>query len=386
MAGVPVQQFAYKTGHSAVNAVDLLGAEIDEGRRKRMTTVVIALDITKAFDSVWTKGLVYKIYYLPIESEIKAIIANFMNERVARVQVGKEHSSFFRIERGVPQGSKLGPVLYSIYTGDFKVQITERQGLINFADDSLLWTCEKNVKRAVKIVEKNFEELASQMEEWGIEVNRRKTKCLIVTGGRKKRKFEKRKIKLAMNGEILEIENDTNIKYLGQIINEQANCKDTVENGIRKGRAAFGMLRWLLKDKNMDMKVKKLMYTQLIRPTMEYGQEAWRGRKESKAKLEEMEGLERKILRSMTGLYRRDSGKWYSNKELYKAAQIEENITEHMEKNAGKYEERKDCHRNEWFRKMMEDLFQRKVRMRMRNEEYNKTTAEWKMKWKETGM
>lgn len=73
------------------------------------------------FDSVWTKGLVYKIYYLPIESEIKAIIANFMNERVARVQVGKEHSSFFRIERGVPQGSKLGPVLYSIYTGDFKV-------------------------------------------------------------------------------------------------------------------------------------------------------------------------------------------------------------------------------------------------------------------------
>lgn len=134
------------------------------------------------------------------------------------------------------------------------------------------------------------------------------------------------------------------------------------------------------------MKVKKLMYTQLIRPTMEYGQEAWRGRKESKAKLEEMEGLERKILRSMTGLYRRDSGKWYSNKELFKAAQIEENITEHMEKNAGKYEERKDCHRNEWFRKRMEDLFQRKVRMRIRNEEYNKTTAEWKMKWKETGM
>lgn len=90
---------------------------------------------------------------------------------------------------------------------------------------------------------------------------------------------------MAMNGEVIEIENEMNIKYLGQTINEQANCMDTVENGIRKVQAALGMLRWLLKDKKMDMKVKKLMYTQLIRPAMEYGQEAWRGRGETKKKV-----------------------------------------------------------------------------------------------------
>lgn len=273
VVGVPGQQFAYKKGHSAVNAVDLLGAEIEEGKRKRMTTVVIALDITKAFDSVWKKGLVYKIYYLPIEAEIKSIIADFMNERTARVQVGKEVSTEFKIERGVPQGSKLGPILYNIYTGDFKIQITEKQGMINFADDSLLWASERNEDTAVRRPETNFGELARQMESWGIEVNRKKTKCVIIKGGKKK-SYKSRKIKLIMKGEVEVIENDKNIKYLGQTINEFGNCKDSVANATSKGGMAYGMLRWLLKNKQMNMKVKKLMYTQLIRPTMEYGQEA----------------------------------------------------------------------------------------------------------------
>lgn len=94
VAGLPVQQF-YKMGHSAVNAVDLLGAEIEEGRRKMMTTVGIVLDITIAVDSVWTKGLVYKIYYLPIEAEIKSIIANFMTE-LPECRSGRSTQKFSR--------------------------------------------------------------------------------------------------------------------------------------------------------------------------------------------------------------------------------------------------------------------------------------------------
>lgn len=44
--------------------------------------------------------------------------------------------------------------------------------------------------------------------------------------------------------------------------------------------------------------------------------------------------MERKILRAMTGLYRKEDGKWYNTKVLYKTAMIEESILEHMAKNA----------------------------------------------------
>lgn len=386
VVGVPAHQFAYKRGHSAVHAVDILGAEIEESRRLRMATVVIALDITKAFDIVWKKGLVYKLSNLGIEAEVKTIIADFLNERKGRVQVGKAVSREFRIERGVPQGSKLGPVLYNIYTGDFKMAINEKQGILNFADDSLLWTRERNEETAVKKATRNFADLSNQMQEWGIEVNKKKTKCVIISGGKKKRIYKRRRIKLRMNEEETVIENERSIKYLGQIINEHGNCKESAENAIRKGRAAYGMLRWIIRNKNMDMKVKKVMYTQLIRPTMEYGQEAWKGRKGNATRLEKLELLERKVLRAMTGLYRKEDGTYYNRKVLFKAAMIEESILEHMTKNAEKYEERKDAHRNEWFRSRMEDLFQRKVRMKVRNEEYERTTKEWKSKWYETAV
>lgn len=238
----------------------------------------------------------------------------------------------------------------------------------------------------MKKATRNFADLSNQMQEWGIEVNKKKTKCVIIRGGKKKRIYKRRRIKLRMNEEETVIENERSIKYLGQIINEHGNCKESAENAIRKGRAAYGMLRWIIRNKNMDMKVKKVMYTQLIRPTMEYGQEAWKGRKGNATRLEKLELLERKVLRAMTGLYRKEDGTYYNRKVLFKAAMIEESILEHMTKNAEKYEERKDAHRNEWFRSRMEDLFQRKVRMKVRNEENERTTKEWKSKWYETAV
>lgn len=219
--GVPVQQFAYRKGHSPVNAVDLLGAEIEEGNRKGFKTVVLALDIKKAFDSVWKKGLIYKLYYLPIEMSIKTLIADFMNNRVARVIVGEEESIEFAIERG--------PVLYCIYTGDIKIENTDKQGLINFADDSLIWAREKNVT-AIRKVEKNFNELTGQMEEWGIEVNQKKTKSVIIRV--EKKRYVKKKIKLQMGNIKTEIESEKSLKYLGQVINTIGNCSDSIDNAL----------------------------------------------------------------------------------------------------------------------------------------------------------
>lgn len=47
--GVPVNQFAYKMGHSALHAADLVCAKARNMRRRGRTTAVVALDATKAF-------------------------------------------------------------------------------------------------------------------------------------------------------------------------------------------------------------------------------------------------------------------------------------------------------------------------------------------------
>lgn len=55
---------------------------------------------------------------------------------------------------------------------------------------------------------------------------------------------------------------------------------------------------------------------------MLYGGPAWQNVNETD--IEKLNTAERKVLRGMTGLYRKEKGHYYKNEELYKAAEIKE--------------------------------------------------------------
>lgn len=183
--GIPEHQFGFKVGHSAVNAVEVMNAEINEARRKRWMTGVISLDITKAFDGVWKEGLIYKVSELKLDKNVVGVIASFMNDRKAKVKVGEEVSREFRVERGVPQGLKMDPLLYNVYTRDIGVENTENSGMEQFADDTMLWAAGRNgVTIKAKLV-MNMERLIDQMKNWGIQVNKSKTNFIMIKNGGK---------------------------------------------------------------------------------------------------------------------------------------------------------------------------------------------------------
>lgn len=49
---------------------------------------------------------------------------------------------------------------------------------------------------------------------------------------------------------------------------------DTINHGIGKMYAIYGQTKYILRDKALDIKVKRLCYKQLIRPTVIYGRPA----------------------------------------------------------------------------------------------------------------
>lgn len=106
--GVPPNQFAYRPGHSAVHAVDLHCAETRENRKRGRTTAVVSLDVTKAFDSVWRKGLVFKLRENKEHSNIVAMINSFMLDRRAVVRLGDTDSNEFHLGRGNSTGIETG--------------------------------------------------------------------------------------------------------------------------------------------------------------------------------------------------------------------------------------------------------------------------------------
>jgi hypothetical protein len=74
------------------------------------------LDIEKAFDTTWHPGILYKLSEFEFSSSLIKVIASFLTNRKFKVLVEGEVSTPREIAPGVPQGSILAPILYSLYT------------------------------------------------------------------------------------------------------------------------------------------------------------------------------------------------------------------------------------------------------------------------------
>ena len=79
---------------------------------------VLSFDFSKAFDSVSHKIVCDKLKFYDLNPYITNWIISFLSDRKQRVVVDGVISKYVDINRGVPQGTVLGPVLFSIMVND----------------------------------------------------------------------------------------------------------------------------------------------------------------------------------------------------------------------------------------------------------------------------
>ena len=96
---------------------------------------VVFLDLAKAFDCVDHGILLQKLPYYGIDGNTLSWLTSFLSWRTQQVAFQGSLSSSGRITVGVPQGSILGPPLFSIYVNDLPNAISSSYGNM-FADDT----------------------------------------------------------------------------------------------------------------------------------------------------------------------------------------------------------------------------------------------------------
>ena len=103
----------------------------------RETIDVVYLDYKKAFDSVPHERLLTKLGAYGVTGNILEWIRPFLESRLQRVRGGRSISAPTSVFSGIPQGSILGPIFFTIFVNDLP-ELTKSTCKI-FADDTKLY-------------------------------------------------------------------------------------------------------------------------------------------------------------------------------------------------------------------------------------------------------
>lgn len=161
-----------------LNVTDEIFRAIDKGE----TAVMVLLDYTKAFNQINHEILVSILHYLGFSDGATLLLSNYLADRRQYVETNKGKSEILYIDSGVPQGSILGPLLYSMYTCNISQYIEYSMSQL-YADDTQLvmsFNPDKSAD-ASKFLNTDLESLSKFSEAHLLNINPSKS-CFMVFG------------------------------------------------------------------------------------------------------------------------------------------------------------------------------------------------------------
>ena len=282
------QQFGFCAKHStelaALSLVDYLTYKLDAGK----IPANIYIDLSKAFDTLSHSILLHKLSYYGVKGIAYSLIQSYLTQRQQIVEYNGCKSKKMLITTGVPQGSVLGPFLFSICINDLPLcsKIFE---MIMYADDTTLY-CDiidiHGVPNSQHLLNAELSKISDWLAANKLSLNVSKTKLMIFHSDKKKVLYPK----LFINNS--EIERVDSFNFLGLQLNHNLNWTKHINYILLKMSKIIGII-YKLKSV-FPTAILRSIYNTLLLPHMSYCILSW-GSQIAKIRL-----LQKKAIRNVT--------------------------------------------------------------------------------------
>ena len=132
------QQYGFRKLHStefaAVKLADYISKQMESGK----IPCSLYIDLSKAFDTLCYDILLHKLRYYDFSGIELKLLRCYLRNREQYVKYNNYQSELIDISTGVPQGSILGPLLFSICINDL-ITVSDKLNFIMYADDTTIY-------------------------------------------------------------------------------------------------------------------------------------------------------------------------------------------------------------------------------------------------------
>lgn len=136
---LPPIQSGFRQKHSTTTALMKISNDIARNIDNSEVTYLVLLDYSKAFDVINIELLVAKLHYYGCDLHTLNWFRSYLTGRNQQVIINGVVSNRLPVTHGVPQGSILGPLLFSIFTSDLPSILTPECCIHMYADDTQLY-------------------------------------------------------------------------------------------------------------------------------------------------------------------------------------------------------------------------------------------------------
>ncbi len=283
------KQFGFRAGHSTADALTYVSQNLHDTKDKRQESRLICLDISRAFDRVWHKGLISKLEALGLKGTLLKWLEDYLTNRELKVTINGKSSWAKAINAGVPQGSILGPLLFIIYIDDLPEKLANTA--ILYADDSSVMSIIREREDRIAVAESLDNDLA-EIQKWASKWNALfgAAKCKSITVSNLKDAAGNHPELHFMNTILTEVDE---VELLGITIRQELSWNHIVKNMATDAGKRLGLLRKVAP--YISPEQRATIYKSMVRSRMEYASTVWMGA--SNTSLAQLDAIQRRALK-----------------------------------------------------------------------------------------